>query len=204
MTIVGMRWCTALLTGLLVTPLATSLTGCTARGELVAPDGARRLQAGDPASGITVVMTTTAWDGDDWVAEEFTPVHVLISNRGERPVRLAPGDFEFEDRRGFRYPLTDVGHYFNTASPGASTVRVSASYDTGLDPRFRAQAVPREVSAAVLPWGVLQPGTSMRGFLLFDPIPETANGGVLRWYAITPEQQTLALFEFELAVARPG
>ena len=182
---------------------ASLLAGCATRGELVAPDGSHRLQAGDPSSGITVVMTTAAWDGDSRVTEEFTPVHVLISNRGKREIRLAPGDFEFVDRRGFRYPLTDVGHYFSAATPGDSTIRVSASYDTGLDPRFRTQSVPRDVSAAAFPWGVLQPGTSMRGFLLFDPISESANGGILRWHAVTPNDEIVARFEFDLAVARP-
>jgi hypothetical protein len=174
------------------------------RGELVAPDGTRRLQAADHTSGVTVVMTTEVWDGAEDVGAGYTVVHVLISNMGNLPVRLAPGDFELIDRRGFRYPLNDMGHSFTVAQPGQSSVLVSSRYDEGLDPRFRTGAATRDLSEAALPWGVLLPGTTMRGFLFFDRMNETANGGTFRWYASTAAAQSIANFEFKLAIARPA
>ncbi len=177
---------------------------CTSRGELVAPDGSHRLQAADSTSGVTVVMTTGVWDGAEGVDAGYTLVHVLISNMGDLPVRLAPGDFELTDRRGFRYPLNDMGHSFTVAQPGQDSVRVSSQYAAGLDPRYRAGAATRDLSEAALPWGVLLPGTTMRGFLFFDRMNETANGGVFRWYATTAVADPIANFEFELAIARPA
>lgn len=176
---------------------------CTSRGELVAPDGSHRLQAADPTSGVTVVMTTEVWDGAAGADAGYTVVHVLISNMGDLPVRLAPGDFELTDRRGFRYPLNDMGHSFTVAEPGQQSMRVSSRYDQGYDPRYRTGAATRELSEAALPWGVLLPGTTMRGFIFFDRMNETANGGAFRWFAATSQAEPIANFEFELAIARP-
>lgn len=176
---------------------------CTTPGELVAPDGTHRLQATDPTSGVTMVMTTEVWDGEDDINGQYTVVHVLVANMGNTPVRLAPGDFELTDRRGFRYPLNDMGHSFTVAEPGAQSVRVSANYATGNDPRYRTGYASRDLSEAALPWGTLLPGTTMRGFLFFDRMNETANGGTFRWYAATDRAQAIANFEFQVAVARP-
>jgi hypothetical protein len=43
----------------------------------------------------------------------------------------------------------------------------------------------------------------MRGFIFFDRMNETANGGAFRWFAATPQAEPIANFEFELAIARP-
>lgn len=183
--------------------LSGGLCSCaTASAVLVAPDGSHRLQAGDPQSGLTVVITTDVWDGDPNIDALYTPVHFLISNQGTQPVRLAPGDFEFVDRRGFRYPLTDMGHSFTQAPRDGQRIQVSSSYPQGADTRYRTALATRDLSEAALPWGFLAPGTSMRGFVFFDPVVDSANGGVLRWYAASPQRGPLALFEFELAVAR--
>ena len=51
-----------------------------------------------------------------------------------------------------------------------------------------------------LPWGVLQPGTQMRGFLYFEPIEATANAAVLTWHVIDPEHTRVVDLRFEAEV----
>ena len=99
---------------------ALSLPACANRpGELAAVDGTRRLVIRDTNSGLTVVLTMGAWDGvPPYLEEELTVLHVLVANMGRAPIRLAPGDFELTDERGFRYQLYDAGGSFRLAAPG--------------------------------------------------------------------------------------
>ena len=67
-----------------------TLTACANNpGELAAVDGTRRLVVRDTNTGLTVVLTTGAWDGvPPFLEEELTVLHVLIANMGSAPVRL--------------------------------------------------------------------------------------------------------------------
>ena len=92
--------------------LALTLAGCSTTRQLVARDGSHRLLAGDPASGVTMILTTEAWAGDVIYGEDLTIVHVLVANMGSDPILLAPGDFELRDQQGFDYVLYDSGAHF--------------------------------------------------------------------------------------------
>lgn len=178
----------------LLAPL-TGLLACSGPRQLVAPTGAHRQVARDDVSGVTVVLTTSAWDGDPWVEDQFTVVHVLISNLGNEPVLLAPGDFELVDARGFRYTLFDTGARFREAS------MPNVPADRGGDASVQS-ILDGEMARSALPWGVLLPGTEMRGFLYFDDAEGHANLATLAWHAQTPAHQAVVDFDFPLAAAR--
>ncbi len=98
--------------------LLGGLTACsTPLGTLASPDGARRMVARDPVTGLTVVITTVSWDGDpaDW-SERVTILHALVHNAGAEPVTLAPTQISLTDGRGFRYDVLNIGGQF-TATP---------------------------------------------------------------------------------------
>ncbi len=185
-------------------------SGCTTTSRLVASDGSHRLVARDSASGITVVLTTEAWAGDLAYGEDLTIVHVLIANMGSEPVLLAPGDFELEDRRGFDYVLYDAGGSFAALPPGADPDAFAEQpsvhvYDPGRTRDYETIASDDgELARLALPWGVLLPGTQMRGFIYFEDVRDTANHATLVWHAQTPEHRSLADFGFALHVARGG
>ena len=180
----------------LVGALAGALSACAGPGAIVARNGAQRLVANDAPSGLAVVLTTGSWPGSNWVYDEFSVVHVLVSNLGPEPILLAPGDFELVDKRGFRYRLYDTGARFRRAEDP------DQPHDLGRPGSVR-NINDGELARVALPWGVLQPGTQMRGFLYFDESAERANLLNLRWHAQTPRHQQVAQFEFPLAVARP-
>jgi hypothetical protein len=192
----------------LALPLAT---GCAASRTLVAADGERRLIARDQASGVSVVLTLGAWDGDPpGLAQELTVVHVLVANMGTAPVRIAPGDFELVDERGFAYDVFDTGGSFQVvdtaaggaAGGGAVTVRVGRGYPNGRSDRVRSFQVGGDVAAAALPWGYLQPGTQVRGYVYFERLEDSAHRGRLVWHLAREGDQPLADLQFELFVAR--
>lgn len=184
------------------------LAGCVGPGKLVAKTGEHRLTAADRKTGLTLVLTTGVWNGSPTnLEEEWTVVHALVSNLGEQPVLLAPGDFELEDLRGFSYPLLDPGATFYRATeeqtPVGSYGRVyRRDYDPGGPVEFVPLDAPGDIGKLALPWGVLEPGTQIRGFLYFEPIVNSANGGTLVWRALTPEHRPLVDMRFELGVAR--
>ncbi|MCA9714018.1 MAG: hypothetical protein KC468_04900 [Myxococcales bacterium] len=184
-----------------------TLTACANNpGELAAVDGTRRLVVRDTNTGLTVVLTTGAWDGvPPFLEEELTVLHVLIANMGSAPVRLAPGDFELRDDRGFHYELYDAGGSFRLAAPGeggSQPVAHPVTYHRGASDDFEVIDAPgTDVAASALPWGVLQPGTQMRGFLYFEPL-DTANKGDLVWHVHTANDAPLVDLSFALYVFR--
>ncbi len=189
---------------------ALALPACANRpGELAAVDGTRRLVVRDTNSGLTVVLTMGAWDGvPPYLEEELTVLHVLVANMGRAPIRLAPGDFGLTDERGFRYQLYDAGGSFRLAGPGEGGTNPIArgqhvtTYDRGASDNFEPIDAPgTDVAASALPWGVLQPGTQMRGFLYFEPL-DTANKGNLVWHVYTAQGAAVVDLTFDLHVFR--
>jgi hypothetical protein len=180
--------------------------GCASSAQLVAADGSHRLVGRDAGSGLTVVLTTESWAGDSYYADDLAIMHVLIANMGPEPVLIAPGDWELRDGRGFRYVLFDAGGAFQAVPPGADP-RAAAGRPVAYDPG-QSQAYETVVSddgelgRLALPWGVLYPGTQMRGFVYFDDVRASANHATLVWRAETPEHRPVAEFGFQLHVAR--
>jgi hypothetical protein len=185
-----------------------ALAACKDRGELVAPSGEHRLAARDQSSGVTVILTTGAWQGAPADLEgELTVVHVLVANLGKEPILLAPGNVDLVDRRGFRYDLLDPGATFHLASDeprtGAAYGRsYRAEYDIGRSENFQWFEAIGDIAELAMPWGVLEPGTQMRGYLYFEPMVQQANGGKLTWHFGTPDHRAVVDTVFELAVAR--
>jgi hypothetical protein len=201
------RWFSQILPRqLLVGSAAVGPMGCATSAQLVAANGDHRLVGRDAGSGITVVLTTESWDGDSAYGEDLAIVHLLVANMGSEPVLLAPGDFELRDRRGFGYVLYDAGGAFQ-AVPGGGDPNAWAQQEIAYDPgRSRNYESVRTEDAELgrlgLPWGVLLPGTQMRGYVYFEDVRDTANQATLKWYAQTPDHQPLAVFGFDLRVAR--
>ncbi len=190
---------------LIAAAFSLATTGCsTVNYRLMAADGGHRMVAIDAAHEISVVVTTEAWD-ENGNEEPLTIIHVLISNMGQQPVLLAPGDFDLFDGRGFRYRLRDAGATFKTVPPGTPLHgAANLNYDPGNGADFepihsRSEALRR----LALPWGVLQPGTQMRGFLYFDNIGQTANHAMLAWRSQTPDHRSISEFGFRLYLAPP-
>ena len=185
-------WLSAALLAAVVAPLA-----CTPRGELVAADGSRRMVARDPQSGISVVLTTGAWDGSPTdLGAEITVVHALVANMGSTPVRLAPGDLDLVDERGFRHQLIDVGGSFVRSG------EVDRGYHPGRDLSYNRAEWGGEVSSLALPWGALAPGTQMRGYLYFRRIDMIANGATLTWHFFSDLNKPIVDLAFDFLVAR--
>ena len=189
--------------------LATlALAACRADGTLVAPSGEHRLTARDAKTGITVILTTAAWQGEPAdLEDEITVMHVLVANLGKEPVLLAPGDIELRDERGFQYDLLDPGATFHLASeqtlPSGSYARAyRLDYDIGRSDEFEYFEAHGDIAKQALPWGALEPGTQMRGYLYFEPMVDHANGGKLVWHFGTPDHRALVDTVFQLAVAR--
>jgi len=170
---------------------------CMPAGELVAADGSRRMVARDPHSGISVVLTAGAWDGSPSDLDgEVTVVHALVANMGSLPVRLAPGDLDLVDERGFRHQLIDVGGSFIRAG------EADHGYHPGRDPGYSRLEWGGEPAALALPWGVLAPGTQMRGYLYFRRAETTANAVTLTWHFFTDQSRPLVDLAFDFFVAR--
>lgn len=194
---------------LLPLTLALALTGCSAtNGVLVAENGEHRLVARDAASGVSVVITTGAWDGNPMeLASNITVIHVLVANYGKEPLLLAPGDIELRDSRGFLFKLLDAGATFHrqppagAASQGTTYTRGPTGYDPG-GPLDYGTISGGDIARAALPWGVLDPGATMRGFLYFDRIEGLANEASLVWHLGTPDRRAVLDAKFPLYVAR--
>lgn len=186
-----------------------ALTSCASHsGMLVAETGEHRLTARDADSGVTVVMTSGAWEGvPDDLESELAVLHVLVVNEGQQPILLAPGDFQFRDRRGFTYAVLDAGASFRLATNAERSSQkydfdLSQGYDPGGPGKVEAILPQGDIARLALPWGVLLPGTQMRGYLYLEPVAPTANGGTLTWHMKTPAHQPIADIEFPLAVTR--
>lgn len=175
---------------------------------LVAPTGETRQTGRDTESGVTMVITSGAWTGaPQELDQELAVLHVLVSNDGDQPILLAPGDFEFRDRRGFRYAVLDAGATFRPAtdaerSRGRYDFDLERGYDRGGPGSVERIAPHGDIGRLALPWGVLLPGSAMRGYLYLEPVAESANGGTLTWRMTTPAHQRLADVVFEMAIAR--
>jgi hypothetical protein len=181
---------------------------CASAGELVAPSGERRLVARDQQSGVTIVLTTGAWDGaPPSLGEEITVIHALVANMGATPIRLAPGDLALVDVRGFRYGLLDPGASFvrvpNDATTAGYDRELERSYDPGRTTDFVPFFAPGDAPARALPWGVLEPGTQMRGFVYFEPVVRTANEVTLTWHIDGIDDKPMFDGVFQFYVARP-
>jgi len=185
-------WLGAALLAAVVAPLA-----CMPRGELVAADGSRRMVARDPQSGVSVVLTTGAWDGSPPDLDaDVTVIHALVANMGATPVRLAPGDLDLVDERGFRHQLLDVGGSFVRAGD------VDRGYHPGRDLSYSRTDWGGEVAQLALPWGVLAPGTQMRGYLYFRRIDGVANAATLTWHFFSDTSRPIVDLAFDFFVAR--
>lgn len=187
--------------------LVSPLPGCASRGVLVAENGEHRLTARDQESGVSVVLTSGVWEGQPIsLPQEWTVLHVLVANLGAAPVLLAPGDFELRDERGFSYELLDPGAVFELADPNAPVDPYGRVYHRDYDPggpvEFEPIVAPGDVPALALPWGVLEPGTQMRGFLYFEPVEASANTAVLTWHVLRPDHTRVVDLRFPLFVAR--
>jgi hypothetical protein len=192
--------------GLLALALAS---GCAGRSALVAEDGSHRLTARDSESGVTVVLTSGVWEGQpSELPEQWTVLHVLVANLGTEPVLLAPGDLELRDERGFRYELYDPGAVFALVEPGSSADAYAREYRRDYDPggpvEFEPIVAPGDVPAEALPWGVLEPGTQMRGFVYFESVESSANSAMLKWHFTRPDHAPLVDLQFPLWVSRPS
>lgn len=186
--------------------IAVGLGGCKYGGELVASDGRRRLVARDATGDVTIVVTTGAWTADPVdLDDEVTVLHVLVANLGEVPIRLAPGDLMLRDTRGFRYELLDTGASFvrvDENDPRAYDRAFERSYDPGRSLDFVPYDAPDSAMASALPWGLLEPGTQMRGFVYFEPVVHTANEARLSWHIASADDRPLLDLAFDLYVAR--
>jgi hypothetical protein len=185
--------------------LALALTGsaalaCIPRGELVARDGSRRMMARDPDTGLSVILTFGAWEGSPSdLDQEITVVHALVANMGASTVRLAPGDLELTDERGFRRDLLDAGGSFIVSGDADRGYHPGKSLDYG---RIEWNS-GGDVGATALPWGMLKPGTQMRGYLYFQRVDDAANAASLTWHFHNDKDQPLVDLAFDLFVVRP-
>ena len=181
-------------------------SGCASSARLVAADGSHRLLARDAQSGVTVVLTTESWSGDSAYGEDLAIFHLLVANMGTEPVLLAPGDFELRDDRGFHVVLYDAGGAFQAVPPSADPNAYGdepVPYDPGRGRNYESvRTDDGELGRFALPWGVLLPGTQMRGYVYFEDVRDSANGATLVWHAQTPDHRPVADFGFELHVAR--
>ncbi len=186
--------------------LAGLATGCAGSARLVADDGSHRLVARDADSGLTVILTTESWPGDSGYGDDLTVVHMLVANMGSEPVLIAPGDFELRDGRGFHYVLYDAGGAFQAVPAGADPDAYAdqpVPYDPGRSHNYESiRTDDGELGRLALPWGMLLPGTQMRGFVYFEDVRDSANQATLVWHAQTPDRRPLRDFGFNLAVAR--
>ena len=188
--------------------------GCSPTRSLVANDGSNRLIGNSLDGNITVVLTTNAWEGDSEIERDFAVLHMLVHNRSPNPVLLAPGDFDLIDERGFRYMLQDSGGSFHRSDTNASTNSEAdpkddivasgrKSYDEGRHHHFdQTVSTSADFARSALPWGVLLPGTQMRGYLYFEPIVRSANAATLYWHSQTPDHQALTTFGFRLRITQ--
>jgi len=178
--------------------VAAPLAACIHRGELAATDGSRRMLARDPQTGISIVLTAGAWDGSPADLDlDLTVIHALVANMGSTPVRLAPGDLELVDERGFRHQLLDAGGSFVQSGASDLGYHPGRSLDYG-----RLDWGGGDVNGSALPWGMLAPGTQMRGYLYFRRLDNTANAATLTWHFHNEKAVPLVDLAFDFFVAR--
>lgn len=182
------------------------LTACSGPGVFVAENGEHRLVARDEQTGVTVIITTGVWPGDPEFARDATIIHTLVANNGNQPILLAPGDIELRDIRGFQATLLDTGATFDRVTSEEGAMAYDRAYERNYDPgtftEFEQAVVPAEISSQALPWGVLEAGTQMRGFLFFESITRTTNQAKLVWHVTSPDHVPLSDLVFDLYVAR--
>ena len=178
--------------------MTAPLAACIPRGELAATDGSRRMLARDPQTGISIVLTTGAWDGSPAdLGQDITVIHALVANMGTTPVRLAPGDLDLIDGRGFRHQLLDAGGSFVQSGDSDLGYHPGRTLDYG-----RLDWGGGDVNSSALPWGMLAPGTQMRGYLYFRRLDNTANAATLTWHFHSDKAVALVDLAFDFFVAR--
>lgn len=188
----------ARLLGLALVAVPVALTAaCLPSGDLAAADGSRRMVARDPQTGLSIVLTSGAWNGSPTdLDSELTVIHALVANMGNTPVRLAPGDIDLVDERGFRRQLLDAGGSFVVSG------ETDRGYHPGRDLDYgRLEWTGGDVNSLALPWGVLAPGTQMRGYLYFRKL-DHANAATLTWHFFSDKNQPLVDLAFDFVVAR--
>lgn len=179
--------------------VGSAALACIPRGELTARDGSRRLMARDPQTGLSVILTLGAWEGSPSdLDREVTVVHALVANMGTQTVRLAPGDLDLFDDRGFRRDLLDAGGSFVASGETDRGYHPGRQLDFG-----RIEWNGGDVGATALPWGMLKPGTQMRGYLYFQAVDNAANAANLIWHFHNDKDQPLVDLAFDLFVVRP-
>lgn len=179
--------------------IAGGALACIPRGELAARDGSRRMMARDPATGISVILTLGAWDGDPGdLDKDITVIHALVANMGTQTVRLAPGDLDLHDERGFHRELLDARGSFVVSGENTGAYHPGRTYDFG-----RIDWEGGDVGATALPWGMLKPGTEMRGYVYFQRVDNAANAANLTWHFYNDKELPLVDLAFDLYVARP-
>jgi hypothetical protein len=176
---------------------AAATSACIPGGELAAADGSRRMVARDPQSGLSIVLTVGAWESSPSNLENnLTVIHALVANMGSTPVRLAPGDLDLVDERGFRYNLLDAGGSFVLSGETDQGYHPGRRLDYG-----RLDWNGGDVNALALPWGTLRPGTQMRGYLYFRKL-DHANAATLTWHFSSDQNVPLVDLAFDFFVAR--
>lgn len=188
--------------------LALLSAGCATGGVLVGDNGTHRLIAQDRETGVTVILTTGVWDGTPSdLGDHVTVVHALVANMGPNPIRLAPGDIDLHSLRGFRHQLLDAGGTFSVVEQNdrrtAYGRQANVGYDPGRSDDYGFIEGSGDVAGAALPWGVLYPGTQMRGFLYFERIEDAANEAELVWHVSSPAGASVVDLSFQFYVARP-
>lgn len=196
----GYAWAVTRALCRLALALAFAGAACLPAGELVAIDGSHRMVARDPQTGISIVLTTGAWQGiPSDLDESLTVIHVLVANLSDKTIRLAPGDLEMVDERGFRRQLLDAGGSFVQAGQSDGGYHPGRNLDYG-----RLEWVGGDVGPSALPWGQLLPGTSMRGYLYFERVDKRGNAATLTWHFHDAEGRPVVDMSFDLYVARTG
>lgn len=167
---------------------ALVLTACSSpKPVLVGPHGEQRWVATSDA--VTLIVTANAWPDSAALEDGVMALHLLVINHGTDEVELSPADFELVDRRGFQYDLFDAGAEFYALETTATDGTYGRRYVEPpiVDaPHVFGVFFDDEAAQAALPWGALQPGTQIRGFLYTEIMPH-ANGGSLIWHATTTD-----------------
>ncbi|MCH9684854.1 MAG: hypothetical protein K0V04_25690, partial [Deltaproteobacteria bacterium] len=115
-------------------------------------------------------------------------------------------DFHLQDERGFQYELYDAGAVFELADPESVDAGYGRVYHRDYDPggpvEFEPIVAPGNVAQRALPWGVLEPGTQMRGYLYFEAVENRSNRATLQWHVTGPSHDRLVDLRFDLHVSR--
>lgn len=155
---------------------------------------------------VVVEARAQAWQGQPIdLEEEVTPLWVRIENRSDRPLRVRYEDFWLQAPDGATYaalpPYNVEGEVVSSVDDadrfpaGFSVAPHASAWYPGLtpytgpfyyDPMYydryawsnvrRVELPTRDMLANGLPEGVVQPGTTIDGFLYFQDVPASVSG----------------------------